>query len=614
MAPVVWPVAASVLAAVGSLLLARYLWAYRDKPGADWFVASLSSQAVWSGAYALALVTFDPGWLRWALEVVVWGGFAGTGLYFLAFALAYTGRSEPLRRGWRLVAAAPFVIGAVVATNPLHRIAWTGFAIDPVGGLATVTYAIQPWTLALTTAGVLVISVGSLLLFDTVVSYGPLYRREAVAVGCSTIPPVVAHIAWLSGVGPVPQLNLVTVMFLPHIALDAYAFVGSDMFEFHPATRRAGERAAIDDLGAPVVIVDEQSRVVTLNAAACEGFGVEKRAALTRPLDAVLADAGAAGEESTVDPTDPDGSVTVTAGGRRTVYSVTSTPLSDATGTHVGHTVVFQDVTAERRREQRLNVLNRVLRHNLRNDMTVVTGFTAAAAERIEDDEAASLLDRAGNKADDLLALGEKAREIERVLDRDDHRESIAVETLFADVAAEYTAADDETGRGTVTVAETDLVVETDPAVLRAVLGTLVENALEHAGPDPAVELRAERRPAAGDGSGEGDGDGGSRERRAGDTDSGGDDSDGETGSDTVALQVVDDGPGIPPHELDVVEDGTESALAHGSGLGLWLATWGTAALGGRLAFDTENGTTATVTLPDSTTRSSDERPNDGRD
>jgi len=589
MAPVVWPVAASVLAAVGSLVLAAYLWRYRDKPGADWFVASLASQACWSGAYALALVTFDPRWLRWALEVLTWVGVAGTGLYFLAFALAYTGRSEVLRRGWRLLAAAPFVIGAVVATNPLHHVAWTGFAIDPVGGLATASYALQPWTLALTTAGVLVISVGSLLLFDTVVSYGPLYRREAVAVGLSTIPPVVAHLVWLYGVGPVPQLNLVTVMFLPHIALDAYAFVGSDMFEFHPATRRAGERAAIDDLGAPVIIVDEQARVVTLNAAACEGFGVAKGDALTRPLDDILATASAAEESPTVDPTAPDGSVTVTAGGRRTVYSVTATPLSDATGTHVGHTVVFQDVTEERRREQRLNVLNRVLRHNLRNDMTVVTGFTDAAAERIDDAETVSLLDRAGDKADDLLALGEKAREIERVLNRDDHRESVAVAPLFEEVVAEYADGDGggadrggETGRDVVAVAETDPTVETDPAVLRAVLGTLVENALEHAGPDPAVELRAERRPAA---------DGGT---------------DGTAGA--VALRVVDDGPGIPEHELAVVEDGSESALDHGSGLGLWLATWGTAALGGRLEFEVENGTRATVVLPTDTTTSPEER------
>jgi len=565
MTSVAWPVAASFVAAVGSALLARHLWTYRDKPGADWFVASLASQAVWSGAYGFALLVFDPYWLRWALEVVVWVAFAGTGFYFAAFALAYTGRSALLDRGWRLVAAAPAAIGAIVVTNPLHGIAWNGFALDPVGGLATVSYTLHPWTVAGTTVGILLVSVGSLLLFDTVVSYGPLYRGEAVAVGLSTIPPVAAHLVWLYGVGPVPQLNLVTVMFLPHVVLDAYAFVGSDMFEFHPATRRAGERAAIDDLGAPVVIVDERDRVVTLNAAAREGFGVEQGEALTRSLDALVGDA--------VDPA-AGGSVTVRDGGHLTVYSVTSTPLADATGTHVGHTVVFQDVTDERRREQRLNVLNRVLRHNLRNDMTVIEGFVAAAADRVDDAETRTMLDRARGKADELVALGEKARDVERVLDRDGDHERVAVATVFERVVDEY--APDRAG--SVTVAETDLTVRTDSAVLEVVLGVLVENALEHAGSDPTVELRAERRTGNG---------------TDGRTDS------GAERNGTVALQVVDDGPGIPDHELAVIEDGSESALKHGSGLGLWLATWGVATLGGDLAFDIGEGTTATITLPD---------------
>jgi signal transduction histidine kinase len=66
-----------------------------------------------------------------------------------------------------------------------------------------------------------------------------------------------------------------------------------------------------------------------------------------------------------------------------------------------------------------------------------------------------------------------------------------------------------------------------------------------------------------------------------------------------VVVRVSDDGPGIPDHELDVLSAGGESALEHGSGLGLWLVEWGTSALGADVAFDTDgDGTTASVTLP----------------
>jgi len=552
-----WPVAASLLAAAGTLLLVRYLWRYRGKPGADWFLASLGAQATWSAAYGVALLTFaEP--VRWALEVLSWAAMAGTGVYFLAFALAYTGRGGVVDRARWGFAAFPILVGLIGATNPLHGLAWTDFTVVEALGVAGATYDMRLWALLAATAGVLSITVGSLLLFDTVVSYGPLYRREAVAVGLSTFPPVAAVLAWLYGVGPNPDINFVTVAFLPHVALDAYAFVGSDMFEFHPATRRVGERAAIDDLGAPVVIVDEQRRVVTLNGAAERAFGVEKRAALTRPLSAVL------GEDGT-DPTETD-TVTVRAGGRRRIFTVTTTPLSDAGGTHVGYTVVFQDVTEERRREQRLDVLNRVLRHNLRNDMTVVQGFTEAAAREVDDPAVSDMLDRAESKATELVALGEKARTVERVLDSDPRAERVDVADLLATVRAEQVGATDANGEAngaTVTVATTDAVVTADPAVLQVVVGTLLENALEHAGEAPTVALSAEQR------------------------------------EDAAAITVADDGPGVPDHELEVLTAGTESALEHGSGLGLWLADWGATALGGDLSFDTREGTRATLVVPD---------------
>ena len=65
-----------------------------------------------------------------------------------------------------------------------------------------------------------------------------------------------------------------------------------------------------------------------------------------------------------------------------------------------------------------------------------------------------------------------------------------------------------------------------------------------------------------------------------------------------MVIAVSDDGPGISGHELSVLERGEETPLSHGSGIGLWLVRWATTTLGGDLAFDTSDGTTATVRLP----------------
>jgi len=547
-----WPVLGSVAAGLGTLFLLVQILNYRDKPGADWFLVSLGGGTVWCFGYAVALLVFDPFW-RSFVAIVVWLAMMVTGITFLGFALVYTGRGRLVRSWWyRLFLLTTAVMMLLVATNELHGLMWRDFTIDPVFGLAAVSYTFQPLAFVAVGGGILAVLTASLILFDTVISYGPLYRREAVAVGLSTVPPVVGLTLWLFQFGPVPQLNLATVLFVPHVVLDSYAFLGSDMFEFHPATRRTGERAAIQDLGSPVVIVDEMSRLVTFNTTAEEIFGLDRPGDLTRTFgDAVT------GED--VDPTADQQTVTLeTAEGRRE-FSVTPARLEDDTGTDVGYTLVFQDVTAERRRKQRLEVMNRILRHNLRNDMMVVRMSLEQGQAAADDPSVVETMQRGLRKADELVAVSEKARTVEKALESTEEESTrIDLEPLVRDVASGV-----DSDRVAVSVPD-GLSLDTSPRLLSVVLENLVENGVVHDPEDPHVDVSARR-------------DGG-----------------------TVVIEVSDGGPGIPEHELEVLAEGGETDLAHASGLGLWICDWGVRTLGGTMHVESgSGGTTVTLQFPD---------------
>jgi GAF domain-containing protein len=58
-------------------------------------------------------------------------------------------------------------------------------------------------------------------------------------------------------------------------------------------------------------------------------------------------------------------------------------------------------------------VLNRVLRHNLRNDMSVILGFTQHMADQLDD---SSYGRTALSNIDDLLDLCQKTRELDRIV------------------------------------------------------------------------------------------------------------------------------------------------------------------------------------------------------
>ena len=564
-----WLAVGSVVSGLISLGFIRYLWPYRTRLGGRFFIATIGCEALWALSYGVALFVFDPA-LRELFEIPIWFSINFIGVFFLAFALEYTGRQKVLRsKAMAGVVGLQVVHTLVVLTNSLHHLAWSGYRIEPTFGAATVVYAHQPWLFVNSAGFILMIAVGSFLLADTVLSYGPLYRSQATAIAISPIFPGLPFLLWLAEIGATPPLNLTPLVFPIHLAFDMYAFFSREMFEMVPAARRTADRAAIENLGSPVVIVDSGGRIIERNDEAARlslsDTDADASDALGRPFEEFLPEIDPAGGKQTL---------SRRVDGRNRTYAVTTAPLTDTSGTSVGNTIICQDITEERQREQRLAVLNRVLRHNLRNDLNVVEGYLDIAAGRVEDPEVRGMIQTAAENTAGVVALGEKARQIEQALAADT-AEPVAVELrpLLAEIRDEL-ASTYPNASVDIDVPETAVVRAKRP-LIDVVFENVLENALEHAdSTSPTVWVQLVDRG-----------------------------SDSETDSDAddelLTVAVRDDGPGIPDHELAVLDDDGETALEHGSGLGLWIVSWGVDALGGAVEFDvSEDGTSVFLQLP----------------
>ena len=565
-----WLALGSLAAAGGTFALVAYLRRHLGKPGADWLVATLVAQGTFCLLAGVSLTVSDPG-ARLVMESLTWAALAWVGPLFLAFALEYTGRSG-LLDGWTMLPVAALT-SLVVGTAPVSDVVVRAFRVDPTGTAATVTYALEPWGLFAVAFGMGTAGIAVALMLDTVLSYGPLYRREAAAVALSTVAPTIGVVTWAFDLGPDPSLAFVAVMFVPHVLLDAYAFVGSGMFETNPTTRRAADRTAIDDIGTPVLVLDPDARVVDYNDAADPLLEADRdeTTLLGTPISSLvdldgdpIADGGATYDGADpnvptgVGPGEADELVTVRSGGRRREFLVSRSTLTDPKGATVGRTLVFQDVTRERRREQRLDVLNRVLRHNLRNKMTAVAGNAELIADRSDDDRLADIADIIDSSARELIDIGEKARTFEQCRRDGPRYQSVDLDAVLTDAVADYREA---AARIDVTV-DGDAAPVTDPELLRMVVANLVENSADHVD-EPTVSVTA--------------------------TVDGGE----------LRVTVADDGPGIPDGELAPLDAGTETQLEHATGIGLWVVQWSADSLGGTVSFDTDDGTVVTVRLPD---------------
>ncbi len=549
-------IVASVGASLGALYLLQYLYSQREKPGAVWFIGNMASVAAFCLSYAVALLVFDPA-LRVMLGVITFLCICFMGPFFLAFGLDYTGRGDLIRTPlFGMVAVVPLLSVGLAATNSVHGLVWTDFRLDPVFGLATVTYTVQPWGIFALLFSIGTAAVGSLLLIGAVLSYGSLYRREATAVMLSTVPPTVGVSLWLFGVGPVPQLHLTAPLMLVHVALDAYAFVGTHMFSTNPATQRMAERTGLDSLSDPVFVLDTERQIVRANDRARDVFLNAPTTSLPIPLETVLG--------VTLETLRETGEISIGTTDAGT-FALSYTPLTDPGGELVGSMIVLYDVTEERQRGQQLAVLNRVLRHNLRNETTVISGYAELLRSDVDDPQHVTQAATIAAASSRLQSIAEKVRSFDDVQDRIGRPETLSIANVLTEIERTCSAT---YGDATVgwTVTPSDLHLHTDRVLLSMLLTNLVENALIHSGSaELAADITVSKSPDV---------------------------------SNVVRFEVRDENDPIPEHEIETLRAGEETPLQHGQGIGLWIVYWCVRKLHGEIGFEYDEGNVITVSIP----------------
>jgi PAS domain S-box-containing protein len=223
---------------------------------------------------------------------------------------------------------------------------------------------------------------------------------------------------------------------------------------------------------------------------------------------------------------------------------------------------IGRDVSVRDARDQHLRAVDHLLRHNLRNQLTIIQGTLDTIREGDSAIDAAHV-DRIDAATDQLLSIFDNHEEIVSTLTASSDLDSLdavsIVESVVADARDRYPAA---AIHASVPGSATVMAV---PVLSRAV-AELVENAIEHnPGDAPVVRVTVD----------------------ASDT--------------TVSIAVADDGPLIPEMEYTNLSDADGiGPTSHPGGLGLWFVYLVAQRSGGKLRFDENDpeGNVVTLELP----------------
>lgn len=256
----------------------------------------------------------------------------------------------------------------------------------------------------------------------------------------------------------------------------------------------------------------------------------------------------------------------VRAAGQESVIDFSIRPITDDTGEVVFLVPEGRDITEFKEREHLLQVLNRLLRHNIRNDLTAIRGYADTLAESVADPTQLGYAKRIDAAAENLLSTSEKAKEmVDLILTPVEHTPNLAVGPVVEEVSQ---SVERDHPAATVNVSVEDAVIAACDERIEIVLEQLIENGIEHNTDDqPHVTVRVSARGEA------------------------------------VQIEIADTGPGIPDDEWSMTnEEATESPsqVRHGQGMGLLLTQWIVDEFGGSVQYSErpETGSLVVVRLP----------------
>ena len=209
-------------------------------------------------------------------------------------------------------------------------------------------------------------------------------------------------------------------------------------------------------------------------------------------------------------------------------------------------------------RSAMVNVLNRILRHNVRNDVNVIAGRTELAASRTDDEELQEDLEAVKEAAWALADLSDRTQRIKQLLsEAGSDTGPLQLEASLSSAIATFDGSESDV---TISVDDGATTAIEAPPMLPVAVADVVEQIISHNDGPVCVDITIAEDETTGV-------------------------------DDVVVVHIDDDRNGLPELDVRAVGTGEETPLNHGKGLALWCLEWTVSKAGGELDVDPADAT-----------------------
>ena len=284
------------------------------------------------------------------------GHYIGTALVPITILVCfrqYTG-SETSKTTIALMLILPVCSITLAATNDWHELMWQLPTINAAGEFLTRPQHWGPWYKFVHAPygyTMIALSVMTLLLHSTAVA--PAHRRGLFLLAGATVVPIIAVGANDFGIGP-DTFSMIPLVFAAMLPIYAWLIIGERIIEYSPLAYET----VFQNMQDPVIVVDDQQRIIGLNHGAEAMLNLSEHSALRAPLKSVFGDEVPEVYEA-LETGQPQ--KMMTASGRFLHLQVTPISPNEALS-RTGRVLMFRDVSDVERAQREVQNSEKLLR------------------------------------------------------------------------------------------------------------------------------------------------------------------------------------------------------------------------------------------------------------
>lgn len=507
-------------------------------------------------------------------------------LWFL-FGMAYTGRQKWLS-SLRILSLLiiPLITLALVFTNAYHRLIWATIPLNSSGPFPILDPEYGTWFFIYSTYSYGLLLIGTIALIQAARQSPKTYRWQNIALVVGALIPWIANAIYLLDLGFSPNIDLSPVAFVLSALVIGWSIFRYHLFDVVPVARRT----TVDTMRDGMIVLNMKNRIIDMNPAARVVFDVQLADVLGKEIDDLLSDWPEL-VDTFKDVWEVETEIQLQESAGDEYFELQISPLLNSRQQVNGRLIVFHDVTSYKQTEAALaeardealeasriktELLARVS-HELRTPLNVILGFSEMIQLGISgpiNEKQYENLDKILEstrfltaQVNDLLNLSSIEAGTTKLYCHD-----FSISEVIDEVVTKYQENTEDKSLQLVKMDSTESldIVYGDRDGVTQILTNLVGNAIKFSS-EGVIRIGIF---AYNDGF--------------------------------WAIQVSDEGPGIPPEAHDLIFepfrqiDGSMTRIHGGTGLGLAIVKQMTELMGGsiRLESDIGKGSTFTVLLP----------------